>query len=161
MNFEIRSPLVSDANALGELHVQIWRDTYRGMMSDSALDSLDPQGFIRMWTQIAASALSADRETLIAVVDGSPIGFASRGPAREEDPPRDVQLWSINVERVHHGTGVADALLDKVLGDRPAYLWVADGNARAIRFYQRHGFELDGGTQHDDDLGCDELRMVR
>ncbi len=45
------------------------------------------------------------------------------------------------------------------IGDSAAYLWVLDGNARAIRFYERHGFAFDGTTKRED-VGL-ERRMVR
>ena len=45
------------------------------------------------------------------------------------------------------------------LGDSPAYLWVLDGNVRAIGFYERHGFAFDGATKPED-VGL-ERRMVR
>jgi hypothetical protein len=35
------------------------------------------------------------------------------------------------------------------MGYERAYLWVADGNDRAIRFYVRHGWSNDGVTQRD------------
>nr|NLI50430.1 GNAT family N-acetyltransferase [Propionibacterium sp.] len=44
-----------------------------------------------------------------------------------------------------HGTGLGQRLLDALLpGRRPAYLWVFLENPRAIRFYERNGFGLDG-----------------
>ena len=36
------------------------------------------------------------------------------------------------------------------MGYRRAYLWVADGNSLAIRFYERHGWCQDGTTKR----GC-------
>lgn len=49
----------------------------------------------------------------------------------------------------------------EVLGNGAAYLWVAKGNERAIRFYQRHGFAADGAENVDRDDGITEIRMVR
>lgn len=45
-----------------------------------------------------------------------------------------------------HGSGVGQALLDTIVGQRPAYLWCIDGNERALAFYRRNGFEPDGLT---------------
>ncbi|MGI8948520.1 MAG: GNAT family N-acetyltransferase [Ornithinimicrobium sp.] len=80
------------------------------------------------------------------------VGFICVGPARDEDAPTAYQLWAINLVPEHQGTGLAQRLMAEVLGDGPAYLWVATGNERAIRFYQRHGFAADGAEtadQHD------------
>lgn len=43
------------------------------------------------------------------------------------------------------GSGVADRFLAEFLvgaGESPMRLWVSIGNERAVRFYQRHGFEI-------------------
>jgi len=48
------------------------------------------------------------------------------------------------------------------LGDRPAYAWIVTANERARRFYEKHGFALDGlGHPYApwDDAHCS--RMVR
>ena len=58
-----------------------------------------------------------------------------------------------------YGTGIGHALCAAALGSDPAYLWVLDGNERALRFYERQGFGLDGTTKPED-VGLDR-RMVR
>ncbi|MBA2694595.1 MAG: GNAT family N-acetyltransferase, partial [Actinobacteria bacterium] len=88
-------------------------------------------------------------------------GFICVGPARDEDAPTAYQLWAINLVPEHQGTGLAQRLMAEVLGDGPAYLWVATGNERAIRFYQRHGFAADGAETADQHDGIVEIRMVR
>ena len=57
------------------------------------------------------------------------------------------------------GTGVGYALFEAAVGDRAAYLWVLAANERAIRFYERQGFRLDG-TEDEQDEGL-HVRMVR
>jgi ribosomal protein S18 acetylase RimI-like enzyme len=46
------------------------------------------------------------------------------------------------------------------IGDRPAYLWVLEGNDRAVAFYRRHGFTEDGGRKLEPDTGLVEIRMA-
>lgn len=71
------------------------------------------------------------------------------------------ELMALNVLAAHHGTGVAQQLMAATVGDRPAYLWVLRGNNRAITFYCKVGFELDGVSKDDVHLDCTDLRMVR
>lgn len=170
----IRRPELEDADELGALHVQIWRDTYPGMMAQSVLDGLDPSKYAAGWRRIAERAAAAELAyvesggrdgtlTRIAVHTGSGelAGFATAGAARDDDAPVHRQLYAINVVAAHQGSGVAQRLLDAVLGGLPGYLWVAQDNLRAQTFYRRNGFVADGGQQRDEDLGCDEIRMVR
>ena len=49
----------------------------------------------------------------------------------------------------------------RVIGDRPAYLWVLEGNDRAAAFYRRHGFTDEGGRKPEPDTGVVEIRMAR
>lgn len=87
--------------------------------------------------------------TLLAVDDeGAALGLVSAGPApaawegraRVPAPPVPLQLFQLYVLRTAHGTGLGAALLDAAIGPADAYLWIMDGNARAERFYAKHGF---------------------
>ena len=69
-------------------------------------------------------------------------------------------MWALNLLPEHHGTGLAQEMMRRGLGDREAYLWVARGNDRAVRFYRRQGFTTDGASQERRD-GMTEIRMVR
>lgn len=76
------------------------------------------------------------------------VGVAQAGPAPADwevelghvPAPAATALHLLYVHPDHHGTGLADRLLGAVLDDDPTYLWLIDGNARAQRFYERHGF---------------------
>ena len=50
------------------------------------------------------------------------------------------ELYALYVLAEAHGTGVADALLARAVGDGPCRLWVLAVNGRARAFYRRHGF---------------------
>lgn len=106
----IASPQVSDAEALTDLHLDVWEEAYAALMPTSV--------------------------------------FAERRARRAER----VESWRGII-------GVGHALCEAALGSAPAYLWVLDGNERAIRFYERQGFRFDGATKPDD-VGL-ERRMVR
>ncbi len=93
---------------------------------------------------------------------GQVVGVAVAGPAQDEDPARDLQLYAIYVRSSHHGTGLGEQLLDAVLGEAPAQLWAAKDNPRAHAFYRKHGFRPDGREQADPDLdNLLEVRLVR
>lgn len=77
-----------------------------------------------------------------------------------DDAPADPELWACYVSDTAWGTGVSGRLLGVALPGS-AYLWVLRGNARAIAFYRKQGFALDGATKQDARIDADELRMTR
>ena len=87
------------------------------------------------------------------------IGFRLHGSGPGQRHGRDLELYALYVRAAYWGTGVGYALFEIAVGDRAAYLWVLAGNDRAIGFYQRQGFRLDG-TADELDEGL-HVRMVR
>ena len=164
--YTIRRPTLADARPFAELHAHVWRVTYRGLMDDRVVDGLSVEGFAPIWESIGL-AYDEDRvprdgrELWVATSGMEPAGFLMTGPPRDEDPPAPRQVWSLNVHPEHQGSGIAQRLMDEHLGPGPAYLWVAKGNARAIAFYERNGFVLDGAEAEDQHDGVVEQRMVR
>jgi len=160
-------PVPQDAEALGRVHCRVWQVTYADSMSQEAYAALSPERFARGWTRRLGGVderglMSAGDTTMVAEhPDDGIVGFICVGPARDDDAPTACQLWAINLVPEHQGTGVAQRLMAEVLRDGPAYLWVAKGNERAIRFYQRHDFAADGAENVDRDDGIPEIRMVR
>ena len=160
MGWTIEEPTVDDADELGRVHVEIWRQAYAGLMPEEYLDGLDAAAFAEKWRSRMADPYPGT--VRLAVRDEEGIaGFSTAGPPRIDDPPVDLELYAINLLPRLHGTGVADVLLDRTIGDRAAYLWVIEGNERAIAYYRRRGFVDDGGRDIDHESGATEIRMVR
>lgn len=67
--------------------------------------------------------------------------------------PDDRELDWMMVDPAFHGSGVADALMRsgmEWLGeDGPMWLNVIQHNERAVRFYRKHGFEVDDAVKTD------------
>lgn len=148
-----------DAEELAKLHIQIWRDTYTGLMDQDKLDALDPLAGAQRWRDWMESD-DAPATLGAFTPDGQIAGWITVGAAREDDAPSDRELWVLNVAKEHHGTGLAHELMRRELADGPAYLWVVDGNDRAQAFYRKYGFELDGARRREQE-GNDDLRMTR
>ncbi|MGI8522032.1 MAG: GNAT family N-acetyltransferase [Nocardioides sp.] len=160
MTWTIEPLRPADCDELGAVHVQIWREAYAGLMPADYLSGLDPVARAERW-QTWVDDPEDPTETWVARDDGGMVGFISTGPARGDHPPTPSELWAINLLARAQGTGLADALLARGLGDRDAYLWVLQGNGRAQSFYRRHGFADDGGRAVHEPTGAAELRMVR
>jgi ribosomal protein S18 acetylase RimI-like enzyme len=162
----VREPRPEDVEGFATLHVHVWQQTYRGLMSDEVVDGLSVDDFRPRWyavTKAYAEGTVPDdgRAIRVALLEGQPVAFIMVGPGMDADAPAPRQVWSLNVAPEHQGTGIAQRLLDEALGAGPAYLWVARGNDRAVRFYRRNGFTLDGTEDADPDDGVTEVRMVR
>ncbi|RNI20876.1 GNAT family N-acetyltransferase [Flexivirga caeni] len=171
-DFSIEPYALEDAAELAALHMQVWRDAYAGMLSQAYLDGMQLEPRIEHWRKRIQFVLDResqpDAEGAVwcgrlarHLPSGRIAGFISVGGARDDDAPVPQELSSLNVLAQFHGSGVARQLVEATLGERAAYLWVVEQNARAIAFYRKVGFAPDGDTKHDDDLECDELRMVR
>jgi ribosomal protein S18 acetylase RimI-like enzyme len=156
----IEEPTVDDAEELGRVHVEIWRQAYAGSMPAAYLAGLDPVAFADAWRGRLADP-PAQELRLVARDDLGIAAFSIAGPPRIDDSPADWELYAINLLPRAQGTGVADELLDRSLGDRAAYLWVIEGNERAQAFYRKRGFADDGGRTIDEPSGAPEIRMVR
>lgn len=158
----IRPATAADAEAMARVHVESWRETYRGIMPANVLD--DP-GFVPKRTEFWTRVLADDRFTADSVavaVDGEAVvGIAlSQPPGPEGVDEHHQRLHVLYVLASHHGTGTGGALLDAVVRhDLPAALWVAAANPRARAFYRKHGFTEDGGVKEAD--GVAEVHMVR
>jgi ribosomal protein S18 acetylase RimI-like enzyme len=174
-DYDIVAPLPRDATEIGRLHVLVWQEAYAGLMPAEYLNGLDPEQRARTWRAVLSEDAErravgkTDPEVTVRArtraarhrASGAIVGIATAGPARDPDPVLPAELWMINVASSHHGTGVADLLVEATLGDAPGYLWVLTGNDRARAFYRRLGFTDDGRTKVHEATGTVERRMVR
>ena len=159
MGFELRRAVPEDAEAIGRVHAQSWRETYGPLMSAEWLAAVSDEERIEMWR----GWLTADRQPpWVAVVDDAIVGFANSGTPRDENPPRALELWAIYVLASHQGRGIGRALAEASIGQEPASVHVLRDNAQAIGFYRSLGFEPDGYAntlEYWEDVA--EIRMVR
>lgn len=88
-------------------------------------------------------------------------GFAAAGRGRDVDLDIGTQLYALYVRQIWWGSGLGHRLLQAVLGEEDAYLWVFRDNPRARRCYARHRFVPDGIQKVNDRFGGLEIRMVR
>ncbi len=163
----VRRARADDAQAIGAVHVDVWRWAYRGQMPDAFLDGLRPDRRAAQWRRWLTDG---ELDAWVAEVDGAVVGFAGSGDARDDDlPAGTVELLMINVAQEHAGTGVGGALLAAIdehwraLGATEAVLWVLPGNARAMATYTHLGWSLDGSSRVRDIGGApvEEVRMRR
>ena len=164
----VRRAVAGDIEQLAQVHIRCWRETYRGLLSDAFLASVDPAGRLALWRHLLDRPDPA--EAWVAYDGGTVVGFAGRrrlpapGSPEGHQPPAsgDQELWGLYLLASHQGRGLGRQLLAAALGTDAASLWVAAGNSKAIGFYRRFGFEPDGARDVLSDWeDLPEIRMVR
>jgi ribosomal protein S18 acetylase RimI-like enzyme len=158
----VRPAVLDDAEAIAVVHHTSWVQTYSDWLPAEHWESDTVERRTQRWHERLSDGPG---NLAVAVVDEQVVGFAKAGPTRRRNsvpsPVRSEELWALYVLGERHGTGIGELLLECVLRPaQPTELWVADANPRARRFYEKHGFTLDG-AQFTDDLNFVLVRMVR
>jgi len=133
----VREAVASDAAGVARVHVDSWRETYCGVLADKHFSEEAVIRRRRFWSRYLSLTPRPGR-MVVGQREGVVVGFASSGAASGPDaehdfpPARPLQLFSIYLLAAAHGKGLGQSMLDAVLRDEPAQLWVLRGNRRAI-----------------------------
>ena len=152
----VRPARIPDAPAMGRVVVRAWQVAYRGHMPDDYLDGLRAEDRAAYWEEVLRRE-DLRGTILVAERDGEVVGFAAVGPS--PDPQGAGELFAINLDPDHWGTGTGRALLGGAqaelarLGFGETVLWVLTGNARARRFYEIAGWVVDGTERTSEVFG--------
>ena len=139
------------------VHWQTWREAY---------DDLLPADFQETMTLEKCRFFSQKypENTLIAMDGKKVVGFISYGNYRDETIQAG-EIIALYVLKDYYGKGVSKQLMHAAFAAldqfSEIYLWVLKDNKRAIAFYQKMGFTVDG-PEKILELGksVKELRMV-
>lgn len=163
MSIACRDASAADAPALDRVFRTAFCDTFAHLYRPQDLASFLARFTPEAWAGELGDPAFAFR---IAEADGEAVGYAKLGPLRlpvESDGP-GLELCQLYLLKDWHGAGIAGELMDWCLaeararGARQLYLTVYVDNHRALRFYQRYGFVVEGryafmvGEQADEDL---------
>lgn len=149
MTIAIRHADQRDLPAIAAIHVDCWRETYRGILSDDLLQALDPRDREAHW-RAAMREGAGFRDILVAEERGRLIGFASGGLAWDADLGVEAEVEAIYVRKRDQLRGAGTALMGTMAqsmaghGLRSAGLWVARGNIAAISFCLTLGGRIAG-----------------
>lgn len=146
-------------HSLAECHIACWREAYADLIPKHVLDAFDIDRRAEQWE---SRRVKYPGRTVVAVAEGTVIGFGSGGPPLDESPVAPREINAMYVRSTWYGTGVAHDLMRAVLiPDVDTSLWVFDENPRAQAFYRKYGFELDGARRVEAFTPALEVRMVR
>jgi ribosomal protein S18 acetylase RimI-like enzyme len=144
----VRPAAVSDADAIGVLHVQAWLETYAGILPADLLASFSRVRRAEAWRGL----LNRGNPGLFAAEEaGSVVGFGLCGSQRTVTLSNYCgEIYAINVLRCSQGRGLGRALMTAMaqsLRDRgisSLTLLVLAANISARQFYQRLGGRVIG-----------------
>lgn len=139
-----------DATVVADIHHHGWTDSYRGLLPDAHLDSLDADACLTRW--ISALADGTPLEILVAELDGRVVGFVAAGPSNDPDATAAGEIWDLWVAADARSSGVGGELLRVALDHlavrhHAALVWVLEGNTRGRTFYALAGAVPDGMTR--------------
>jgi ribosomal protein S18 acetylase RimI-like enzyme len=149
MNLIIRSATLSDAAAIASVHNTARQETYRGMIPDSYLDSVDISARKTSWISI----LTAHKSLVsVALLDGEICGFVSSGMTSDvvhfpktEGKTFDGEIFAIYLLGRVQGKGIGKALVRAIAeglakeGCESVIVWGLERNVGARGFYKRLG----------------------
>jgi diamine N-acetyltransferase len=157
----IRTPTPAEAEPLARFAERTFRDAFAAENRPEDMDAYCATAF----TTAAMRGYLTDGSitTLIMVTDDGSLAayvqLRSGGPGQDLEMPEPIELWRFYVDRVHHGRGIAqqlmDAALDAAVARGAATLWLGvwEHNTRAQAFYRKFGFVVVGS--HTFVLGTD------
>lgn len=163
MTVTYRDASRADAATLDRLFDTVFCDTFAHLYRAEDLNAFLTSFGLADWEEQLDDPAFACR---IAEVDGIAAGYVKLGPLKrpvETDGP-GMLLDQLYVLKDHHGTGIAQALMEWAFdearrrGARQLFLTVFIDNRRARRFYEHYGFEAVGrydfmvGEQADEDI---------
>jgi len=150
-------PMETDAEIKGKafVHWKCWQEVYPGLVSQEYLDNLTLE-------KVEEKAFQWRDNILVAKEGERVVGFVGYGKGSDADTG---EVFALYVLPEFHGTGAGRQLMDAALEDLAAYpkicLWVVKGNGRAIRFYEKCGFRLNGAEKMVSSVGAAGQQMVR
>lgn len=138
----VRPAEIDDAGAIAEVHVDSWRTTYRGLLPDDFLASLEQPAYEERWRRTLTGGTG---RVYVAEDEGRVVGFASGGRERAGEDGYSGELYAIYVLEAAQGRGHGRRLVQAVVqGLREMRLadmivWVLRDNHDARHFYERLG----------------------
>ena len=163
MTATYRTAGIDDAAALDRLFDTVFCDAFAHLYRPEDLNAFLASFTLADWQAQLRDPAFAFR---VAEVDRKPVGYVKLGPFTlpMNAEPGALLLEQLYLMKEHHGSGMAQALMDWAFqegrrrGSPALYLTVFTDNHRARRFYDRYGFMPVGrydfmvGSQADEDI---------
>jgi ribosomal protein S18 acetylase RimI-like enzyme len=172
----VREATVADCYEVAVVNVRSWRESFRGIVPQAALDRMDyrkrADAFAERFEQKAGAGDDDFYQMLVAELPGPEVvGYVDFGPPRETSYGQfAAELYSIYVLKEHQGRGVGGRLFRAMAaslaarGLRSVFLVTLEASPYR-HFYERVGgrvlgrgmFEIGGAQLVESAYGWDDL----
>ncbi|RIN17677.1 GNAT family N-acetyltransferase [Mammaliicoccus vitulinus] len=157
----IRDKKESDIETLAKVHFESWISTYKGIVSDSYLDSLTLQSYIEKHRIFNAPCI-------VAEIDDEVVGFLMYSKDKDEDTSDKCgEIMVIYLLPAFQHKGIGTCLMQEAEKRMKSEydqlsLWVLEDNIPTVKFYEKMGFKKDGKYELED-FGnvLRETRMIK
>ncbi len=154
--FKIKKATLQDIPLIRELCMQVWPQTYAGILSQAQIDYM-----LQMMYSAASleKQIKAGAQFIFVYEDDNPVGFASY----EEIKPGIFKLHKIYILPSQQGKGTGRYVIDHIIGEikqkgATALQLQVNRNNKAKSFYEKLGFatmeeinlDIGGGYVMDD-----------
>jgi len=170
---DIRVAMINDAEAIALVHVNSWKETYRGLMPVHVLDGLSVEQRTLVWSNRLNDPHDPYHRVLVAEAKGRTVAFASYGKELTNDPDHQGELFAIYVLKEFQGQGIGASLVRNVvdglqgLNITSMLVWVLADNPYR-KFYERLGgvflrekvIELGGASLKEKAYGWSNVRTM-
>lgn len=134
----IRKAEPKDAQAIAQINVDTWKDTYRGLIDDAVLNErkVDEKRIMGWLNRIQDPSY-----TVLVYEDKDILGYLWAGPARDAYQIKN-EVYALYVQPDNQKKGIGSKLLEKykqqIKGDG-FYLYALKNNIKASCFYEKNG----------------------
>jgi GNAT superfamily N-acetyltransferase len=149
----IREAKVSDRLEVAGVHVRSWQAAYEGLLPADFLSGLKVEDRAARYTFGEASIY--DPVTKVAIDGDAIVGFVTCGTYRDPSRSDCGEVYALYVDPKYWQRGVGRELMASAkeyllrMSFVKAYLWVLEGNQRAMAFYESDGWFADGMVRRD------------
>lgn len=155
---KIRRATFDDAAEIANVHINSWREAYKGLISEEFLNDrpLFFKNRYELWKKVTVNEAQV---TFVAECEkNGVVGFVNGTNGRDDGRIDQVEVWCIYLLKKYHGQKIGYQLLKSFfdvhasLGLEKGYLWVLAGNP-TVSFYEKVGGVNTGETKDDEIAG--------
>ena len=139
---KIEKAVIGQADIIGQVHSEAWRQAYVGVFSESFLreDTVEKRK-----QEFLESFGNKDIFYYVVYEDITPVGIIK---VIEEFDAYEIASFYILEKYRNKGYGTQAILyLKRELNKKRIRLWVLEDNTKAIQFYEKNGFKFSGNTR--------------